>query len=267
MHSSAPQLCCCRCDAPLEHLAPAACHHEDLKVELASQVGCTASRLQIAEALAGERDDLPSSSRRVDTRSLCSKPAPPSGRVTFLHAFGIRRIQKSILKHHPTNTSTFEIDGFPATDPREKMAMRAPLLVLVCFTVGAESFSTPAMSLMGAPVSRTSRRDLGRSAAPCSLKMQEEASKASGTLLSRRTAAWVLAASTVGAFRAYAEEPAASPAASPAAAPEAGSGVCNKMLGCEIKGPLAPPKRVFKDIFEEVRPGIDLEQNGRESMA
>ncbi|KAJ1467918.1 hypothetical protein T484DRAFT_1985429 [Baffinella frigidus] len=133
------------------------------------------------------------------------------------------------------------------------MAMRAPLLVLVCFTVGAESFSTPAMSLMGAPVSRTSRRDLGRSAAPCSLKMQEEASKASGTLLSRRTAAWVLAASTVGAFRAYAEEPAASPAASPAAAPEAGSGVCNKMLGCEIKGPLAPPKRVFKDIFEEER--------------
>jgi len=127
--------------------------------------------------------------------------------------------------------------------------MKAALLLLWC-AAGAEAFSTASLSLLlSAP-----GRDLGRSAAPCSLTMQEgpKAAGIKGVLLSRRTAAWVLAASTVGAFRAHAEEPAAAPAAGSAASPEAGSEVCQKVLGCEIKGPLAPPKRVFKDIFEEV---------------
>ena len=137
--------------------------------------------------------------------------------------------------------------------------MKAALLLLWC-AAGAEAFSTASLSLL----LRAPGRDLGRSAAPCSLKMQE-APKAKGVplLLNRRTAAWVLAASTVGAFRAHAEEPAAATAAASAAAPEAASEVCQKVLGCEIKGPLAPPKRVFKDIFEEVSAGIDLEQHGR----
>jgi len=141
--------------------------------------------------------------------------------------------------------------------------MKAALLLLWC-AAGAEAFSTASLSLLlNAPGSRTSRRDLGRSAAPCSLKMKKapEASGIKGVplLLNRRTAAWILAGSTMGAFRAYAEEPAASPAATP----EAGSGICDKMMGCKIEGPLTPPKRVFKDIFEEVRAGINLQQHVR----
>ena len=124
----------------------------------------------------------------------------------------------------------------------------AGVVLVACLATGVDAFSGISLPLKGHRYPTYCYKD--SSAIPlAALKMQATPKDfaSDSHALSRRIAIGIFGACTLQALPVGAED-----AEIPS---KAGPAVCDKVLGCEIKGQLTPPKRVYRDIFEEVDTG------------